>query len=210
MIGPDAVLRAARWGLVPAWARDAEQAAAIRAKALNARCETLWEKPVFREAARTGRCLVVSTGFFEWHETGGRRYPFFIRLRGGDPFVLAGLEAVWRNPLTGREEPTFSIITCPACPLLARIHNTRLRMPVILPEASQTAWLDPGLDPDQAGRLCVPFDDACLEAWPVGPLVGKRGAETNVPEVSRPHDWGVPLPGPATAGPEQLDLFATP
>ena len=124
-----------RWGLIPSWAEDMT----IGARLINARAETVHQKPSFRDALRQRRCLVLADGFYEWQLTPeGKKIPFRLALKSGEPFALAGLWEQWRNP-TGEWLRTFTIITTEPNDLVAPIHN---RMPAILTREAEAHWLD--------------------------------------------------------------------
>ncbi len=131
------------WGLVPSWAKDP----GLGSQLINARAETLAEKPSFRAAFRRRRCLVLSDGFFEWQAIPGRKgkVPQYIRLKSGEPFAFAGLWEQWFSP-DGSEIRSAAIITTEPNSLMAPIHN---RMPVILPRSTYAAWLSPAEQPPQ-------------------------------------------------------------
>jgi putative SOS response-associated peptidase YedK len=149
------------WGLVPGWAKDK----AIGARMINARGETLREKPAFRVAYRRRRCLVLADGYYEWQRTDGPKQPYFIGLDIGDPFAMAGLWESWRNPADDTVLESCAIITTEPAASIAQIHN---RMPVILPPATYDEWLDPGNEVvEDLDRLLVPCDPAALRAYPV-------------------------------------------
>jgi len=171
------LIQAFRWGLVPAWVDSETRANEIRKKTLNARFETLFRRPSFKEAVRKRRCLVLADGFFEFREVGGRKYPYFIHLRSGEPLALAGLWEAWRHPRTGRMVKTFSIVTVPANPLLARIHNTKKRMPLILVPEVERAWLDRPLKEGEIWELTARFDESMLEAYPVSRRIASRNVD---------------------------------
>jgi putative SOS response-associated peptidase YedK len=139
-------LEAMRWGLVPHWAKDL----GIGAKLINARRETLHEKPAFRDAYSRRRCLVPSDGFFEWKREGkgahARRRPFYYHRTDGRPFLYAGLWERWREP-AGMWLTSFTIITGEPNPLLAPLHD---RMPIIVEPADYERWLHPDALPPEA------------------------------------------------------------
>jgi putative SOS response-associated peptidase YedK len=154
------------WGLIPSWAKDAS----IGNRMINARAETLTEKPSFRAAFRRRRCLIPANGFFEWkQDVGGKtKTPLYIRLKSGQPFALAGLWERWDSK-DGSTIFSCTIITTQPNELLQSIHN---RMPVILPPHTYTHWLDPG-EPnlsDLAGLL-QPYPAEEMTAYPVSRLV---------------------------------------
>jgi putative SOS response-associated peptidase YedK len=148
----------ARWGLVPHWAKEA----AIGNRLINARAETLAEKPAFRDSFRRRRCLIPADGFYEWQTLGKSKQPWLLRLAGGAPFAFAGLWSRWREPASGEELDTCAIVTTTPNELAATVHD---RMPVILPPDVFAAWLDPA-SPGPAALL-VPFPAASMTAYPV-------------------------------------------
>lgn len=162
------VLRSLRWGLVPSWARDAKAGARLS----NARSETCADKPAFRAAFKRRRCLVPAAGFYEWQRLATGRRPWWLRLEGGGPLAFAGLWEHWLDPAAPSPDPpprdatlyTFAILTCPANPLVAELHD---RMPVILAPRDYAAWLDPEATRPDLEALLVPYPAELMEAWPV-------------------------------------------
>jgi putative SOS response-associated peptidase YedK len=153
-----------RWGLIPSWAREA----AIGHKLINARAETIAEKPAFKNAFRKRRCLIAVDGFYEWHREGGRSKPFFISLRSGGVFGLAGLYETWHDP-EGEDVSSCTVITTEANSLIAPIHN---RMPVIIPAKGRDEWLDTETsDLDTLSGLLVPYSPDEMDAYEVSPFV---------------------------------------
>ena len=154
-----------RWGFVPSWAGSPSDGS----RPINARSETVFDKPLFREAVRTDRCLVPSQGYYEWRSGDGARQPFFIRDRSGDGFtVLAGIGSRWQDRATGEVLDTVAVLTCAPGEALARIHH---RMPVILPEPVWEAWLDPSAAPQDLAHLLAAFPADRLEVRPVSTRV---------------------------------------
>lgn len=181
----------ATWGLVPHWVQDRKKGQQLWNKTLNARGETIFEKPAFREAARNHRCLIYVDGFYEHHHHGGKTYPFYIHRKDRAPMVFAGLYSDWADPETGVVLTTFSIVTTEGNPMMARIHNNPKlagpRMPLILPEALADAWLLPLEDePDQKGlqELIGTFPEEALTAHTVARLRGKD-YPGNVPGINQ-------------------------
>ena len=149
-----------RWGFVPHWAKDPS----IGHKMINARAETVAEKPAFRDAFKNHRCLIPSDGFFEWRKEKGGKVPLFIHLKNGQPFSFAGLYSTWSSP-EGEELSTCTIITTTANKLLEPIHD---RMPVIIPKKHREVWLDPTIhDKDTLQPLLKPFPSKEMEAYDV-------------------------------------------
>lgn len=134
-------LRSAEWGLIPTWASFLE-AEKLQMQTPNARIETVLEKPSFRDAIVSHRCLVPATGFFEWRHQ-GEKFPFFIQMKGQEIFSFAGIWSQWQHP-SGEIKTTFSILTTEANQTMAYIHNSKLRMPVILQEKDEDRWLQKG------------------------------------------------------------------
>ena len=177
------------WGLVPFWVKDTQQMEDIRLKTMNARGETLTEKPAFRHAAIQKHCLVLADGFFEWREYNGRKYPYYLRLRSHEPFTFAGLWDSWHNKQTEEQLNTFTIITTRASPLLAQVHNTKKRMPVLLPKNKEQEWLQKNQTKEHLAELLIPVKDSELEAYPISRLITSRTQDSNVPEVLQPYSY---------------------
>jgi len=152
------------WGLIPSWAKDSS----VGSRMINARAETLAEKPAFRAALRSRRCLIVADGFYEWQKLGARKQPYFIGLRDGGPFGFAGLWERWSGE-GGEAVESCTIVTTSANETIAPIHD---RMPVILERGDHAAWLDPAVgDPGRLLPLLRPLDPAAVRAFPVSLLV---------------------------------------
>ena len=130
-----------QWGLIPAWCRDRPEAERIRKGTYNARSESLHEKPSFKGALSRGRCLIIAGGFFEWQHVSQQRIPWYISLKNGESFAFAGLCDSWKDPQSGEIIRSCSIITTEANPLMAKIHNTKKRMPVILERELENEWI---------------------------------------------------------------------
>jgi putative SOS response-associated peptidase YedK len=149
-----------RWGLVPSWSKDEK----IGARMINARSETAAEKPSFRSAIKTRRCLVPASGFYEWVQGPGGKQPHFIHFADARVFAFAGLWERWSKG-TGDPLDTFTILTTAPNDLMADLHD---RMPVILPRASYTEWLEPRpLSPDRLQEMLSPPPADGMEAYPV-------------------------------------------
>jgi putative SOS response-associated peptidase YedK len=166
-----------RWGLIPAWAKDP----AIGSRMINARAETVGEKPSFKRPLKDRRCLVVADGFYEWQKTGQAKIPMFIRLKSGQPFGFAGLYDVWTSP-EGEAVASCTIITTGANDLMQPIHD---RMPVILPKSQEATWLNPAIQrAADVLPLLVPYSAADMEAYAVSRMV--NSPENNSPDCIRP------------------------
>lgn len=162
------ICHAYRWGLIPAWAKDAS----IGYKLTNARGETVAEKPSFRNAFKHHRCLIPASGFYEWSTQGKIKQPWYISQQSGEPLAFAGLWENWRAP-DGQIIQTCCIITTGANALMAPIHD---RMPVILDRTDWTSWLDPAnRHPDGLLQFIRPYVHETLQAWPVTRELNKVG-----------------------------------
>ncbi|MBU4225558.1 MAG: SOS response-associated peptidase [Chloroflexi bacterium] len=154
------------WGLIPSWAKDPS----IGARMINARAETLAEKPAFRAAFRYRRCLILADGFYEWQAQVGSKakIPHYIRLKSGRPFAFAGLWEDWHAP-DGSQVKSATIITTQPNDLMTRLHN---RMPVILPPDACARWLEPApRQPADLQGLLTPYPSEEMSAYPVSTLV---------------------------------------
>jgi len=159
-----------RWGLIPSWTRDIRAARPL----INARAESLAEKPAFRGLLRSRRCLVPASGFYEWKKEGNRKSPYYLQIPGEPLFAFAGLYDQWHNP-EGVTVSTYTIVTCDANPLVAAIHD---RMPVILPRQAEERWLAPGpVSAEDAKELLVPYPAGRMEARPVSDRVNNPSAD---------------------------------
>jgi len=157
--------RLMRWGFLPAWVKDPRKFALV----INARAETVLEKPSFRAAMRRRRCLLPADGYYEWQTTDGRKRPFFIRRRDGQPIGFAGLFETWAGP-NGEEVDTVAIITAAAPPEMAVLHD---RVPVTIDPQDFEAWLDTeATDAAMAARL--------LAAPPLGSSPGTRSRPRSI------------------------------
>ncbi len=190
------------WGLVPSWAKDAS----IGSRMINARLETVDEKPAFRKAFAARRCLLPADGFYEWYaveappEPGRkgkpRKQPFFIHRFDGQPLYMAGLYEIWRDPTKDREDDsawlrTCTVITTEATDAVGHIHH---RMPMVVRREAVDGWLDPGLtDPNKVRELLAVTDADLLEAYAVSTEV--NSVQNNHPGLREP------IPAEATLTP---------
>jgi len=162
-----------RWGFASSSPKDP------KAAPINARAETVATIPLFRDAFRRRRCLVVADGFYEWRREDSRKTPYFIRLRSGRPFGFAGIWTFGRTA-DGARAPTCAIMTCPPNARIAEIHD---RMPVILPAAVHDRWLDPSAEQPELRQLLTPLPDDEMEAYEVSTAV--NSARHDSPECVR-------------------------
>lgn len=159
-----------RWGLIPSWAKDSS----IGNRLINARAETLTEKPSFRHAFKRNRCLIIADGFYEWQKVENRKQPYYFQMQDSQPFAFAGLWENWHSP---QEEEIISctIITTKANAIASSIHN---RMPVILPLECYDLWLDPTVtDPKRLQSLLQPYRDDAMKVTAVSSIVNNPANE---------------------------------
>ena len=176
-VGDGLELVSLRWGLIPFWAKDEK----IKYRTINARAETVAEKPAYRSSFRRRRCLVPATGFYEWQGAEGRKVPWFFHVKSRPIFAFAGLWDSWEREDSRIQ--TFTIIVTDASGPLRRIHD---RMPVILPPEAYQTWLAPeGQDPAVLHELLRPWAGGDLEGW----MVDRR--------VNSPRNEGADLVRPA-------------
>jgi putative SOS response-associated peptidase YedK len=167
-----------KWGFIPHWAKDEKMAH----KMINARGETIADKPSFRSSFKKQRCLVVADGFYEWRKGEKVKVPLYIRLRSKKPFGFAGLYSVWHSP-KGQDICTSTIITTDSNELVAPIHN---RMPVIIPKDARKVWLDPDMqDKGELLKFLAPYDTMAMEAYEVSTKVNSPAynSEENITPV---------------------------
>lgn len=182
-------LRVLQWGLIPPWAKDP----AIGNRMINARMETVAEKPSYKRAFAARRCLLPADGYFEWYPTEEKteagkpkKQPFFIRPRDRGVLAMAGLYEIWRDPARPETDPhpfrwTCTVITTDAEDDLGHIHD---RMPLMVPAERWTTWLDPATRGPELLDLLEPAAPGRLEAFPVAPLVSN--VRNNGPELIKP------------------------
>ena len=153
-------LQLAQWGLVPSWVATTEAATALQALTLNAKAETVWDKPSFKESIANQRCLIPVTGFYEWLTYQKQKYPHYIYVKQTELFCLAGIYSTWLHPTTKQVVQSCSILTTTANATMERIHNTKKRMPVILHPTQYSSWLQPNITTELTVHLLQPYPDA--------------------------------------------------
>jgi len=184
------ILQIMQWGLVPSWAKDPK----IGYKMINARAETVAEKPSFRSALKRRRCLVPATGFYEWKRQGNLKQPMYIRVEDQEIVALAGLYEHWQDP-EGNELMSYTIITTTPNSLMESIHD---RMPVILPREAEDQWLDSSLDdPLKLLPLLIPYSAKQMAAHPVS--VEVNSPRNNAPSLLLPVEEQSPIQGEANS-----------
>jgi putative SOS response-associated peptidase YedK len=178
-------LHVMQWGLVPRWTRNLEQAREMQSRTLNARMETVYEKPSYRDAIKRRRGLLPVNGFMEWRHEGKVKIPYFIRMRQHEIFTLGCIWEEWTEPETGECRTTFSILTTEANLLMSYVHNSAERMPVVIPHADRQQWLF-AEDREEVQPLMRPLEEGLLEAFPVTREVSKIRVNTTEPRLLDP------------------------
>lgn len=178
-------IRMMRWGLVPRWTRSRQQADEMRGRTLNARSETAYEKPSYRDAVRKRRGLLPVNGFFEWRHEGKLKIPHMVRMKDCEIFTLGCIWEEWVDPETGQCEETFSILTTEANILMSHVHNSALRMPVVIPRRDRAVWLL-AEDREHVQPLFRPLEDGLLEAYPITREVSKIRVNSSEPRLIEP------------------------
>ncbi len=159
-----------RWGLIPSWAKDMK----IGSHNINARSETVAEKPAFRSAIKHRRCLIIADGFYEWQPQGKKKQPYYFTMANNEPFAFAGLWENWQSPESDNIV-SCSIITTAANETVQPVHD---RMPVILPEGNWEEWLDPSIkNAQQVLPLLKPYDPAAMKKDAVSAIVNNATRE---------------------------------
>lgn len=167
------------WGLLPPWAKELSMAY----KMINARGESIHEKPAFRSAFKSKRCLIPADGFYEWKKQNKQKIPHFFRLKTREMFAFAGLWEEWKDT-DGRTRRTFTIITTEANTLMQNLHH---RMPVILPKHLEYEWLDnPNIE--DLRKLILPFDSSKMESYKVSAKV--NNVKNDAPSLMEPDSAG--------------------
>ena len=176
-----------RWGLIPAWVKDPKDFALL----INARGESVNDKPAFQNAMKRRRCLFPADGFYEWKAEGGRKRPFLARPRAGGPLAFAGLWETWTGP-NGEEMETAAIVTTIANAEMGQVHH---RAPVIVPPEQFDFWLDTGnVDAKTAAELFVPAPDGAMEVFAISPAVNHVANDSA--ELIAPADPNAALQAP--------------
>lgn len=171
------------WGLVPFWVKTVQDAVRMKNNTLNAKSETVFEKPSFKFSILKRRCLVPATGFFEWRTIGGKKYPYFISRTNDACFTLAGIYENWTDKASGERMDSFSILTTSANALLEKIHDKK-RMPLVLPIDEEKLWISSNLDKQGIQHLLnYQIDANDLKAHPISRLITSRTENPNVPEL---------------------------
>lgn len=182
-------LKLMKWGLIPKWANTVLKAEEIRQNTHNARSETVFEKSSFKNSMGKKHCLVFASGFYEWMHVGKEKYPHYIHLKDNSLMAFAG---IWERTIISDSNEvveSYSIITCDANPLMERIHNSKKRMPVILPKDRWMEWLKPDLTREQIISFLCQFPQEQMSAYTISRLITSRKESSNVEKVMERVDY---------------------
>lgn len=183
------IITAFNWGLIPDFCKTEMDAKDMHTKTLNAKSETVFTLPSFKSSIREKRCLILVDGFYEWRTIGKQKYPYFIKYKDYNVFALGGIFNDWVNKQTGEQTKTFSIITTPANDVMAKIHNTKLRMPFILPKGTEHEWLNVNLSENEIAHMMKPLENGLLDAFPISKLITNKNKNPDSPEVQEPFNY---------------------
>jgi len=186
-------LKLFRWGLIPHHMSERSAALSLRLHTLNCVSEEMFEKPSFKDAVKNEqRCLIPVSGFYEWRwkdDKGKEKIPHYIYLKNQPIVSLAGIYSRWKDPLTGQYYYSYAVLTTRANELMSEIHNSKKRMPVIIPRAYEKTWLSRGLSKADVMDLCRPIDSGLMRAHTIARLISQKGADTNVQSVNQPYNY---------------------
>lgn len=187
--GEPSKIKILKWGLIPSRTKNRDEADIIRYKTFNARSESIETKPSFSSSFRSKRCLIPVKGFFEWQHTDKGKIPWYIYHSENEIISLAGIYDDWNETTTGEVFSTFSIVTTEANELMAKIHNSGKRMPVILTREVEKRWIDLSTSTDDALDLLLPYPSEIIRAHTIGPLIYSKSANRNTPELIQPYNY---------------------
>jgi len=183
------IIQSYHWGLIPSFCKTVKDAKDMMVKTLNAKSETVFALPSFKNSIKQKRCLILVDGFYEWRTLGKQKYPYYIHTKDKEPFALGGIYNDWVNTETGEIINSFSIITTAANPLMEKIHNLKLRMPFILPKENEKDWLNPNLNENDINGLMKPFDENQMEAHTISKLITNRNENPDKPEIQHQFEY---------------------
>lgn len=177
------------WGLVPHWSKKWDDVMGPSYNTLNARAETVFTTKSYEHCIDKQRCLIPVSGFFESMDVKGKKYPHLIKVKNEDMYCLAGIYDYWTNPETNEKVGTYSILTVEANELMAKIHNIKKRMPVVIPKDLEAAWLTPDLSRNLIEGLMAPFPTDLMEAYPIAKFANNTKVDRNIPQVLERFDY---------------------
>lgn len=173
------------WGLIPTWIQDEKATSAMRINTLNARSETVFEKPSFKHSIMAQRCLLPINGFFESQDFNHEKYPHFIKLKSQEIFSLACIFEIWKDLKSQQLRSTFSILTTPANPMMEKIHNLKKRMPLILKKEDEATWLNPNLTKGEMMSLFQPYNEKDMESRTIAKIANNAKGNRNKSDITK-------------------------
>lgn len=183
-------IAAYNWGLVAKWAKDKQQADMLRKGCLNAKSEDIWETASYRDIIQEQRCLIIIDGFYEFqHINKTEKIPYFIKLKNQNAFACGGVYESWQDPTSGEIRNTCSIITTPANPLMAKIHNTKFRMPFIMTKKTMMEWINPRLERKEINELMQPLNEDLMEGYTIKKFNPQNQELNNKPAIKLPFQY---------------------
>lgn len=183
-------LRMSTWGLEFPWMLNNRDFKKIKFQQLNARAETIFEKKSYKNAILQHRCLIPSTGFFEWRTFNKKKYPYFIHLKNKDLFSFAGIYNIFQTDNNQQALYSFSMVTTQANELMKKIHNTKHRMPLILHRKDENKWIDSTLSKSEISELLVPYPEYKMDAFTIEKTISSfKNYTTNTPEILTPFQY---------------------
>lgn len=177
------VIELSEWGLIPSFVVSEEKASELANMTLNARSDTIREKPSFKKSINTQRCILVVDGFFEWRHENGKKYPYYIYPADETVFYLGCIYNSWTNKVTGEIRDTFSIITTDANPLMEYVHNSKKRMPLILHKSDIQTWINPESSKQVIDKIMIPFTESEMNFHAISTDAGNSRKNRNIPEI---------------------------
>jgi putative SOS response-associated peptidase YedK len=187
--GDPSKIKLLKWGLIPAWTKNIEEANVIRYKTFNARAESIVTKPSFSSSFSSKRCVIPVKGFYEWQHIGKEKIPWYIYHAENEILSIAGLYEDWVESSTGEVFSTFTIVTTVANDLMAKIHNSGRRMPVILSKSDVTRWIDISTSQTDAFNLLSPSSSGILKAHTISRLINSKSSDLNTMELIQPYNY---------------------
>ena len=183
------------WGLIPWWTKTEKDGLRLRTQTLNCISEEMYDKPAFKDAAKNNqRCLIPCTGFFEWRwmdEKGKTKIPYYLTIKDQELFSIAGLYSRWKNKDTDQYFYSYTVLTTKANPLMEKIHNSKKRMPVLLPRDYEKDWLNQNLTKEDVLALCQPLEADKMSGYTISKLITSKKEETDVPQVLEPEAYEI-------------------
>jgi putative SOS response-associated peptidase YedK len=166
------------WGLLPTWANGDDAIKKLRAQTINARCETVFEKPSFKDSIIHKRCLILCDGFIEYQHNGKHKQAYYVSLKNNQLFAMAGIYSIWQNAVSDQIVYSFSMLTVPANELMSIVHNSKKRMPLILQAQDEQKWLHEKNE-TEIKKMFQIFPSDNMKAHTIDNAIGKKNINKN-------------------------------